>query len=133
MPIVPNGEHKFISNVYILSLLLVWITLELSSSNRLCFLKCEEGSSGDIHTPLVVMVNVDLSWEAPVLGIKLLPCSLPHIIGAVTDIEAVLNFVDSCTLCGGMLTRNLDPLFPAEGEESWISMVSKTFFVSPLT
>jgi len=69
-------------------------------------LKCEEGSSGDIHIPLVVTVNVDLPWEATVLGTKLLPCSsvflsLPQVIGTVTDIEAVLNFVDSCSLCVG--------------------------------
>jgi len=78
-------------------------------------LKCEEGSLGDIHTPLVVTVNVDLSWEATVLGIKLLPCSsvfsaLPQVIKAVTDIEAVLNFVDSCTLCMGNDDEKFEPL-----------------------
>jgi len=68
-----------------------------------CFLKCEEESSGDIHTPLAVTVNVDLSWEATILG---LPCSivfssLPQVIKSVPDVEAILEFVDSCTLCVG--------------------------------
>jgi len=85
------------------------------SSSRLSFLKCEEGLSGGIQTPLSVTVNADLSWEATVLGYKLLPNSdvfsaLPPVIRAVPDIEAVLKYINSCSICAGNDDKRFKPL-----------------------
>ena len=63
-------------DVHIISILLGWITPELSSSSRLSFLKCEEGLSGDIQTPFPA-------------------------IRAMSEIETVLKYINSCSICVG--------------------------------
>ena len=65
--------------------------------------------------PLSVTINGDMSWEATVLGTKLLPSSetfssLPQVVRVVADIETVLNFVNSCSVCVGNPDEKYEPL-----------------------
>ena len=109
---MPNGGCRCLQIMFIS---FVHYTPAQSSSNKLCFLKCEEELSGNFQMPLSVMINGDMSWEATVLGTKLLPSSemfssLPQVVRAVTDIETALNFVDCCSICVGNPDEKYEPL-----------------------
>ena len=88
--------------------ILGWITppIVTQSSSRLCFVKCEEDTSGNFQLSLSVTINADMSWEASAQGHKLLSScdvflSLPQDVRTVSDIKTVLHYVDSCSICMG--------------------------------
>lgn len=97
--------------------ILGWITppIVTQSSSRLCFVKCEEGTSGNFQLSLSVTINADMSWEASVQGHKLLSScdvflSLPQVVRTVSDIKTVLHYVDSCSICMGNDDKKFEPL-----------------------
>ena len=97
------------------SLLLGWITPSTQSSNRQCFIKCEEDKSGNFQLSLSVTINTNMSWEASVQSHKLLSScdvfsSLPQVVQTVSDMKTVLHYVDSCAICIGNNDEKFEPL-----------------------
>ena len=69
-------------------------------------MKCNKDWSGNFQVSISVAVNADMSWEANVLGHKLLSgygvfSSLPKIVRTVSDFKTVLHFTESCSICMG--------------------------------
>ena len=96
-------------------IILGWITPPTQSSSKECLVKCNEDGSGNFEVSISVAVNADMSWEANVLGHKLLSScgvfsSLPKIIQTVSHFKTVLHFTESCSICMGNDDNKFEPL-----------------------
>ncbi len=60
----------------------------------------------DAQLAVSIVIHNDLSWHALVNGCKV-PSNNPElsmkrqVIASVTDVQEIIDFLDSCTVCGG--------------------------------
>lgn len=61
---------------------------------------------GNVQLALSIVIHNDLSWHARANGCKV-PSNNPEfsskqqVIASVTDVQEIIDFLDSCTVCGG--------------------------------